>query len=187
MLCQNLLWRFGCLLQFQSTMGKLFTSDQKRNAECLNREILRKCYFHFLINIENFPKSFGKSKYLYFYFQIFNQFSTILGCFAKKILFSCVLRYPYLKCGTSFNAKIKLKTRQYTQFPQSAVFTKFYFFNVLNPDEVEKGETPQVLPRTAINFVSFHWFFVSFHQFCLHGSRIWNGKERQQGWLWNLR
>lgn len=26
----------------------------------------------------------------------------------------------------------------------SAVFTKFYFFNVLNPDEVEQGETPQV-------------------------------------------
>ena len=26
------------------------------------------------------------------------------------------------------------------------MFTKFYFFNVLNPDDVENGETPQVLP-----------------------------------------
>jgi len=28
--------------------------------------------------------------------------------------------------------------------PPVPVFTKFYFFNVLNPDEVENGETPQV-------------------------------------------
>ena len=35
--------------------------------------------------------------------------------------------------------------------PPVPVYTKFYFFNVLNPKEVENGSTPEVQENTAFN------------------------------------